>query len=612
MKAQILSSPEAPARSRRDRHGRLARAAIAATACLCLFFASGCGSRRQDRPAHGGYNVVFVLSDALRASNLELYGYPRPTTSHLDALAAEGIVFERHLAGSPGTPISVSQIMTGRFMPPLLMDFSLALAPVKDVSPDLLVLPRVLRESGYRTGIVTSHPWFNARARLLAAFDRQALVPPPPGEAYASFEHLLAPAEAFLDGGPEPFFLYLHAMDTHGPFRFHPGFDVYRGVPDWPEVYGAYDSEILYTDHWFGRLIEALDRRDLLDRTIVVFTSDHGEELGEMGPEYWNRSHGYTLRRVQLHVPLVIRLPEGRAGGRRIAEPTTHLDLAPTLLGLARPGTSLDGFRVDGRDLAERVRGGDPPPGGEPTLYAYGARAWGLYRGDLELHYDQWRDHAQLFRTEAVRFNYPMSVPLDDPATEQRLARELDRVRRARTREHQEMGANPRMPASAPIGVPTLLVRADGPPPTYAFDPEDGRWGQNLSLRLEAGPGERPGAVTLGTPWVPGDYRIRVRLAATSAPQSGRLPLANRFQLRFPGSGDAPLAVDGSGAGDDALIDAGVHRLGRTFLVEVSEPEGGVAIVGFVLERLGPATGAEDAPLPADLEERLRALGYVD
>lgn len=585
--------------------------ALASIILLALTLACGQGSKGEaETDGPGRYNVVLVLSDALRAANLDLYGYPRETAPRLGELAAESVVFERHLACFPGTPVSVSQMQTGRLIPPLLMDYSPALAPVEALEPHLLVLPRALREAGYRTGIVTSHPWFNARARLLDHFDRQAVVEPREGEAYASFEDLLPPAEAFLDEAPEPFFLYLHSMDTHGPFRFHPGFDGYRDAPGWPPVYGAYDSEILYTDHGLGRLVDSLRRRGLLDRTVLVFTSDHGEELGEMGPEYWNRSHGYTVRRVQLHVPLVVRLPGGRSGGRRISTPTSHLDLAPTLLRLARPGTSLDGYRLDGRDLSDWLTGKGAAAGSDDLQVAYGARYWALFQGDLELHYDQWEDGYRLKRTETPRFNYPMSVPVDEPEAERRLVRELGRIQRERTRERLALPPNDHLPATNVIGVPTTRLSPVETAPTYALDPDDGRWGQNLSLRLEAGPEERPAPVTLTTPWAPGEYRISVRLDRASAPQSGRLPLANRFRLRFPGAGEAWIAVDGSTAGEDGLVDLGVRRLGRLFTVEVSDPEGGVAILGFVLERVGGEGTTEEA-LPEELEDRLRALGYV-
>lgn len=597
---------------------RSPRAGLALAAwglAIAVASAAGCGgetaddaSRERSGSAAGGYNVVVVLSDALRAPNLPFYGYPRETAPVLGALTAESVIFERHLAAYPGTPTSVSQMLTGRLMPPLLMDHSFALAPVHAIEDDLLVLPRVLKAAGYRTGIVTSHPWFNERARVLEFFDRRALVEPRPGEAYAPFEALLEPAERFLDEAPEPFFLYVHSMDTHGPFRFHPGFDGFRGDAAFPEVYNAYDSEILYTDHWFGRLVAGLEERHLTDRTIIVFTSDHGEELGEMGPGFWNRSHGYTVRHVQLHVPLLIRLPEARSGGRTIDAPTSHIDLAPTLLRLARPGASLKPFRLDGRDLVSWISGDVPAEARNRSLFAYTWRYWGLYKGDLELHYDQWEDRFRLLRTVTSNFNYPMSVPVEEAALEGRLARELREVYRRRTRERLELPPRPDPLPLVPIGVPTTLVASDGPPPTFERDPTDGRWFQDTVLRLEADPREHPGAVTLATPWAAGDYRVWVRLARDTPGKVFR----NRFRIRFPGSGRGVLDMDGSRASDEGLLDAGVHRLGRSFQVEISRPEGGVAIVGFLLEAMDAHAPANPEAFPEDLEERLRALGYVD
>ncbi|HUP43409.1 MAG TPA: sulfatase [Thermoanaerobaculia bacterium] len=593
---------------------RSPRAGLALAAWgLALAASAGCGGGATDGEprgragsAAGGYNVVVVLSDALRASNLPFYGYPRETAPVLGALTAESVIFERHLAAYPSTPTSVSQMLTGRLMPPLLMDHSFALAPVHAIEDDLLVLPRVLKAVGYRTGIVTSHPWFNERARVLEFFDRRALVEPRPGEAYAPFEALLKPAERFLDEAPEPFFLYVHSMDTHGPFRFHPGFDGFRGDPAFPEVYNAYDSEILYTDHWLGWLVDELRGRGLLERTVFAFTSDHGEELGEMGPEFWNRSHGYTVRRVQLHVPLLLRLPGGRFGGTRVGEMTNHLDLAPTLLRLAAPGERLEPYRIDGRDLSGRLLAGWADAGEGVTTYAYSWRYWGLHTGDLELHYDQWRDAAALYRTTPAPLNYPSSLPAEEPKTEVRLAAGLAQVRSRRTRELLALPPSHEALASISIGVPTHVVAAREGSPTFEREPDDGLWFQNTVLLLEAGSGEDPGPLTLATPWAPGRYRVWVRLARSGV-DSG---VANRFRLRIGGPRAEVVALDGADAGSDGLLDAGVHAIGSVFQVEVSEPRGGVAIAGFHLALQG---AGEEAPASdEELEERLRALGYVD
>jgi arylsulfatase A-like enzyme len=142
------------------------------------------------------------------------------------------------------------------------------------------------------------------------------------------------------------FFLFLHYMDPHDPFFMHP----YNGqgyarvsMPHPPlemaqELSTTYDGEIAFWDHHFGVLLEFLREEDLLDESIVVVTADHGEEFAEHGG-WW---HGTTLYEEQIHVPLLIRLPEGLQGGSKVANQVRLLDLAPTLLdrcGISPPGT---------------------------------------------------------------------------------------------------------------------------------------------------------------------------------------------------------------------------------------------------------------------------------
>lgn len=573
-------------------------AAIALVGC-------GGGGSSADAESHRPYNLVVFLSDALRASNLELYGYPRVTAPGLTRLADESVVFDHHLAGFPGTPTSVSQIMTGRLMPPLLMDAAYSRWPVRGMTDDLLILPQELRRRGYSTGIVSSHFWFNERARILPFFDQQEIVLPEDGEPYAPYPRLIEPIERMLDrfeAEPrKPFFLYVHSLDTHAPYHVHPAPDSYPPQEGWPRVFDAYDSEITYTDHGVARIIDDLRRRGLLESTVLVFTSDHGEELGEMGPEYWNRSHGNTIRRVQLHVPLIIRLPGGRRGGERISAPTSHVDLAQTLLGLADPGQGLGDLRTDGRDLGPLIEGRESPA--PRTLVAYTWRYWGLFQGDHELHYDQWRDRFDLRETQAVNLNYPLSAPVDDPDLAGRMTRELRAVVNRRMREAIEAPLPDAPPKDAVIGLPTTVVDRTELP-SYDHSLDDGRWWLCETRLLEAGPEEHPGPVALATAWVPGRYRIRVRLDGDRVKEGWE----NRFGLRV---GEEPRGVELSReeAGDDGLLDAGVHDLGRILALEISAPRGGVAITGFRLTLVG----AEGASSPTDraLEERLRALGYV-
>src|SRR5262249_2726656 len=144
---------------------------------------------------------------------------------------------------------------------------------------------------------------------VLRYYDSRAIIEAHGNQSYAAFEDLWPAITEFLDGtrtDARPFFLYLHVLDTHGPNTYHPGFDGFRQATDWPEPYNLYDSDILYVDHWVGKLVDDLRQRRLLDQTVFVFTADHGEEFNEMGPERWNSNHGPFARRALMQVPLII------------------------------------------------------------------------------------------------------------------------------------------------------------------------------------------------------------------------------------------------------------------------------------------------------------------
>jgi len=568
-----------------------AQAALAAAVVLA---AVSC-RQPSDTPGTGDLNLVVILSDALRAANLPPYGYPRPTAPRISRLAEESVLFEHHFANYPGTPVSVSQMMTGRLTPPLLMSSGLALQPLHRLEDDLLILPRVLQEAGYVNGLVSSHHWFDESARILRFFDETHVLASPDPHPYAMMGDLLPLAESFLHERAQdarPFFLYVHSMDTHLPYRRRIRTAELTG---WGEAWDGYDHQILYTDRHVGLILDLLEDLGLERKTLVVFTSDHGEDLGEMGPEWWNVSHGNTLRRSQLHVPLVVRIPG--VGPRRWPTLTRHVDLAPTLLALMLPDTFRQGLRFDGTDLSDALRHGTAPAQTPPSL-AYTWRYWALQFSEHQLVYDQWQDQFATSRFEPTERNFPWPLPQADREDERQALRTALRRELRRQLEAPSLDE-----VGGPIGIPTLVVHGAGAPPSYEEDPSDDRWFLKTWMLLEAAPGENPPPLVVQTPWVEGTYRLFVRLHFDGL-QKG---YENRFTLEVLGS-PTVVTIDGAQADPQGFVDAGVHSVGAMLGLRLSEPHGGVSVSGFSL------TNAEGEAPRVDPEEesRLRALGYLE
>ncbi len=549
-------------------------------------------------------NVVLVVADALRACNLSPYGYARETSPNLTALGRTATVFTHHLANYPGTPVSLSQLFTGRLMPPLLLRAEPALVPVKAIPQDLAILPRILNDAGYRTGLVTSHPWFD-RSPLTDDFESRSLVDPDGTLAYAPFRKLMPAIRGFLEQtrvDPRPFFLYVHAMDTHTPRQRRSRHARFAGPPP-PAGYDEYDENILYLDDWVGRVLEDIDRIGFAEHTVFVFTSDHGEEFNELGPGYWNAGHGYSVHRAQLHVPLIVRVPANPRPGRAYEGLSSHIDLTPTLLGLVVPGLPLGSYRFDGQDRSGFWLRGDDPPADAP-VHAFSMRYWGIFTRDLELYHDEWTDTDTLSAPRPDAFNYPFPSPVEDPARHRALALQSASERQRRYQEFRDL---PSLKSSIPrarIGVPTSVDRKRGSSPTYEQRGDDDRWSQNLWQLLDCAPREHPGPIVLSTPWVPGRYRLRVRLDAERIAKGYR----NEFSLEVLGPNSESRRLRAV-PGGPARLDAGVHDIGDELVLRITDPVGGVAISGFNLRSL-ESLSAAPAVDPA-LEERLRALGYL-
>lgn len=321
-------------------------------------------------------NVLLFLIDTLRADRVGAYGSTRGLTPRIDALAAQGIVFERTTAASSWTRPSTATILTG--LPPGAHG---ATRLDRRLPPAAQTLAEVLQAAGYRTGGFSANAHITEASGFAQGFDHFEFL-----DELARGDALGRRALAWLEGsvaapdrGPAPFFLYVHAIDPHAPYeppedlrrRFAESVpsgsgslakveEIYRALDRRrPEARGLvaqmaplYDAEIAGIDRSFGALLDEMDRRGHLAETLVVVISDHGEEFGEHG----GLGHGKTLYREVLDVPWVIRLP-GQTAGRRIATPAAHLDVMPTILAaLGLPSGAglrgLDRLAVEAREEA--------------------------------------------------------------------------------------------------------------------------------------------------------------------------------------------------------------------------------------------------------------------
>jgi len=317
-----------------------------------------------DRP-----NVILISIDSLRADHLGCYGYPKPTSPRIDALAASGVRFDTVWSTTSWTLPAHVSMLTGRTL------LAHGVREFRDtIPPSVPLLAELLRRAGYATAGVVAAPFLSARygfARGFEHYDETAMS----GSHAASWRGATSPkthaaATAWLrdrNRRREPFFLFVHYWDVHYDYDPPPPYDTmfdpsYRGAlsrvdfisnpaihpgmdrRDLEHVLALYDGEIRYTDEHVGRLLDLVDELGLRERTIVVLAADHGEEFFEHG----RKGHERTLYEEVLRVPLVVSWPGRIAPGQVVGTPVGIVDVAPTILDLAGVPAPPD---LDGRPL---------------------------------------------------------------------------------------------------------------------------------------------------------------------------------------------------------------------------------------------------------------------
>ena len=342
------------------------RRGLQAMLWLVLLLAQAFGANAP--PAHKpATNVILVTIDTVRADHLGCYGAKDIQTPTLDALARDGIVFERAISQVPLTWPSHAAILTGLY--PFqngVQDFT-----AQPLEPRFRSVAQAFQQHGYATGAVVSafvldRSWGLARGFDFYddAFPAQGFANRDLGVVDRRASESITRALAWLQKNQRrPFFFWLHLYDPHSPYDPpEPYRTQYRSHP--------YDGEIAYADHELGRLIAWLKRAQLYDRSLIVFLSDHGESLGEHGEQ----EHGFFAYNSTVQIPLMAKPPAG-SGFRpgRVSRPVETIEVAPTLLRLA--GTH--------DQMEKQLRGGLFPPSSETdgdayteTFYPFSSFGW--------------------------------------------------------------------------------------------------------------------------------------------------------------------------------------------------------------------------------------------
>ncbi len=323
-------------------------------------------------------NVVFILIDTLRADRLSAYGYARETTPVLDYLARTGVRFRRAIAQSSWTKASMASMWTS------LYPGTSGVLRWNQAIPEQALLPaEIFREAGFFTAGVFRNGWVAPNFGFQQGFE--SYFTPRPGRDPERFQrrtpsaHPLQGTDADLTDTAveflkqhhqQRFFLYVHYMDVHQYAYDEASAKFGTSFSD------VYDNAISWTDRNVGVLVQALEDLGVLNETVIVIASDHGEGFREHGLE----GHGKTLYREVTEVPLILAFPFRLEPGIVVAPMVQNVDIWPTVLDLLGlpplPG-------AQGRSLVSLIEaaGRDPGSNGaqdsERPAFAHLDRSWG-------------------------------------------------------------------------------------------------------------------------------------------------------------------------------------------------------------------------------------------
>jgi arylsulfatase A-like enzyme/Flp pilus assembly protein TadD len=343
---------------------------------LLTFAACGRGPERL--------NLLLISLDTARPDHLGCYGYEGISTPHLDRMAADGVLFTDALTSAPITLPSHASVLTGLYP----LSHGVRENEIYVLAGEFTTLAEILQAEGYATGAFIGSFVLDSSFGLDQGFETydddvtggMPADPFDPPEIDAA--EVNESAVPWLEEVEEPFFAFVHYYDPHAPYEPPPPYDsLYAGRP--------YDGEIAFTDRAVGEVLGVLENRGLLDRTLVVIISDHGEGLGQHDELY----HGILIYDTTIKCVLIVKPPsatgsaDAQANVPRVEATVELIDVMPTVLDMLEIASPVE---TEGRSLRPLMQGGSLPPKVcyLETMLPYLAFRWSPLRG---VRFGEWK-----------------------------------------------------------------------------------------------------------------------------------------------------------------------------------------------------------------------------
>jgi arylsulfatase A-like enzyme len=324
-------------------------------------------------------NVLVLGIDSLRADHLSCYGYQKLTTPHIDKIVESSIIFENAYSPYIPTTPGYTTMLSGM---DVIKHQVVSLRPKGPLDMDITLLPEILNKYGYTSGLVGFDGDFYRGFNIYRNYPSWTIQEDGyMRKAEALNEEVIPLLKLLAD---EPFFLFVRHMDPHAPylppppyhrmfyegnekdssnksldpvFTFKPFSDFFKswmpkGVTDVEYIIAQYDASLAYMDACIQHIFTCLEELDLINRTLIVITSDHGESL--MEHECYFDHHG--LYEPTIHIPLIINYPDVFPKGKRITELVLQQDLTPSILELLGLDEEVKNIGMDGKSFLPLIK----------------------------------------------------------------------------------------------------------------------------------------------------------------------------------------------------------------------------------------------------------------